>query len=94
MPTIRLSAFAMANFTLTLHAHIVLEIRRIDPAWVERVMAYPKLREADRRDVELTHAIGFIEEFGNRALRVVYNQTVDPPKVITAYFDRSMRERL
>jgi hypothetical protein len=46
----------------------------------------------DRDDSSLTHAIRAIPEFGNRKLRVILNETENPPRVITAYFDRTLKE--
>jgi len=37
------------------------------------------------------HALGRIAERDGRVLRVVYNALVQPPRIVTAYFDR--RER-
>lgn len=39
----------------------------------------------------LRHALARIPERGNRVLRVVYNVDVNPPRVVTAYFDRRQR---
>lgn len=33
-----------------------------------------------------------ISEYGNRALKVVYNQIKDPPLIITVYFDRGYKK--
>jgi hypothetical protein len=33
-----------------------------------------------------------IEEFGNRVLRVIFNETTQPPHVVTAFFDRTMKD--
>ena len=80
----------MANtpYTLTAHAATVIAEREIEPAWIERVLARPERTEADRSDATLTHALARIEERGHRVLRVVYNASVNPLRVVTAYFDR------
>jgi hypothetical protein len=44
--------------------------------------------------VELEHHLGRITEHGNRVLRVVVNKTVRPARVVTLYFDRTMRNKL
>jgi hypothetical protein len=50
--------------------------------------------EPDREDPELRHALARIPEYGDRVLRVVYNQTTVPWRIITVYFDRTQRNRL
>jgi len=50
--------------------------------------------ETTRQDTELTHALERISEHGNRVLRVVYNASVEPYTVVTAYFDRAMKGKL
>jgi hypothetical protein len=37
---------------------------------------------------------GFLPEFGGRVLRVVVNKTVVPERVVTVYFDRTMKGKL
>jgi hypothetical protein len=78
-------------FDLTSHARTVLAARRIDLAWVGRVLASPVRTENDRRDASLRHALGPIPERDGRVLRVVYDPGVNPVRVVTAFFDR--RER-
>jgi hypothetical protein len=50
--------------------------------------------EADPTDADAKHALKVIPEMGNRVLRVVYNETVAPVRIISVFFDRSMRGRL
>ncbi len=68
--------------------------RSIKREWMDRVLAHPELVEADRDDPEITHALGKIPEHGERVLRVVFNGTKKPMKVVTVYFDRAMRGKL
>lgn len=63
-------------------------------AWLESVLESPQRVEPDPDDAELEHRLGRIAEHGNRVLRVVVNKTVRPPRVVTLYFDRTMRNRL
>jgi hypothetical protein len=56
-----------------------------------RVLTTPERTEVDRSDPALTHALGRIAEHDGRVLRVVYNATVDPPRIVTVYFDRRQR---
>lgn len=63
-------------------------------AWVERVLTKPERTEPDRVDLELQHALGRIGDYDDRVLRVVYNRNSDPWRIITVYFDRTMRGKL
>ena len=79
---------------MTAHAAAVMDERKIDAAWVARVLSEPDRTEADPSDPSLTHALGRIAERDDRTLRVIYNATVRPPRVITAYFDRRQRGKI
>ena len=79
------------RYELTAHASAVIAERGIESAWVERVLLAPERVHADRGDSSLTHALTRIEERGQRVLRVVYNASASPPRVVTAYFDRRQR---
>jgi hypothetical protein len=76
------------------HAADALVDREIDPAWVERALARPERTEPDREDPSLRHALRRIPERDGRVLRVVYNPTVVPWRVVTVYFDRGQRKKL
>ena len=79
------------GYELTDHASSVLAEREIETTWVVRVLTTPERTEADRSDPALTHALGRIAEYGGRVLRVVYNASVNPPRIVTVYFDRRQR---
>ena len=64
------------DFELTAHAATVIAEREIDIAWITRTLERPDRTETDRDD---------------RILRVVYNPSVNPLRVVTAYFDRRQR---
>ena len=68
--------------------------RSINLDWLERVLANPEKVEADNEHRDLRHALGRIPEHGNRVLRVVYNSAVEPVRVVTVYFDRTVRNKL
>jgi hypothetical protein len=80
-----------SDFELTAHAATVIAEREIDIAWITRTLARPDRTETDRDDPSLTHALARIEERDDRILRVVYNPSVNPLRVVTAYFDRRQR---
>lgn len=83
-----------SRFVLTEHARGQIEDREIPLEWVERTLLNPQLTELDRDDSDLRHALARVPEFGNRVLRVVYNHTVTPPRIVTVFFDRRQRNRL
>jgi hypothetical protein len=79
------------RYELTAHAATVIAEREIELSWVERALTNPERTEPDRFDASLTHALVRIEERDQRVLRVVYNASVHPLRVVTAYFDRQQR---
>ncbi len=78
----------------SLHALDVLQEREIDKDWVQRVVDNPGLVLADSADPNLVHALAPIAERDGRVLRVVYNQKMDPVRVVTVFFDRTLRGKL
>ncbi len=72
----------MLKFTLSAHAQTVIAERSIDPEWIGRVLAKPERIANDESDPVLRHAIGRIPEYGNRALRVIYNDSAEPVRVV------------
>ena len=77
------------NFELSTHAKDVIIEREIDLDWISVVITNPAFKEADKDDSSLWHLYARIPEHGNRLLRVVLNTTIVPPRVVTAYFDRT-----
>ena len=75
-------------YELTEHARDALEKRKIDLAWVERVIDMPEVTEADPVDPHLEHRLARIPEWGNRVLRVIVNGKSVPPRIVTDFFDR------
>jgi len=83
------------NYVLTEHAKESLQRRsNIQLRWLEQAITTPHRIEKDVDDSELTHYLLKIEDFEGRVLRMIVNQTVDPMRVITAFFDRNMRNKL
>jgi hypothetical protein len=83
----------ICGYEISEHARAVMLAREIETAWVVRVLKTPQRTEADRDDPALTHALGRIAERDDRVLRVVYNASVSPPRIVTVYFDRRQRDR-
>ncbi len=82
------------NYTLTEHAKKVLAERDIPLEWLERALREPASREADPEDASLERRYRPIPESDGRVLRVVVNISVEPVRVVSVFFDRSMRGKL
>ncbi len=82
------------NYALTQHARDVLTERNIPVEWLERALRKPELKQADSKDATLERRYRKIPEHGNRVLRVVVNITVVPGRVVSVYFDRTMKGKL
>ena len=78
----------------TRHAVHVMEERMIPKGWVQKVVTDPALRIADPSDAEVERFFRPIPEHGNRVLRVAVNTRVAPWRVVSVFFDRSMRGEL
>lgn len=81
-------------YQLSAHAQQVIAARQIALQWIVSVLQAPQRIEPDAEDPELSHALARIPEYGDRVLRVVYNKTTQPWRIVTVYFDRSQRNRL
>ena len=81
-------------YELTKHARDVLQERHIPMEWLERVIEKPGLVEPRASDSTLESRLARIPEHGNRVLRVVINKTVVPQRVVSVYFDRTMKGKL
>lgn len=82
------------DYELTEHAHERINERGISNEWLERTLFNPMRVSPHETDPELQYALAVIPSDGNRVLRVVYKTTETPIKVITAYFDRSLKGKL
>ena len=68
--------------------------RKIEPHWIDLTLTEPDRQQQDTIDPTVCHAWKRIEAMDNRVLRIVYNRTTSPIRVISAYFDRGMRGKL
>lgn len=82
------------NYQLTEHARTALRERAIPIEWLERTLAAPELKASDPADATLERRYRRIPEHENRVLRVVVNTTVVPERVVSVYFDRTMKGKL
>ncbi len=82
------------NYELSRHAHTALMEREISEEWLERALQTPARVEPDDHDPDLVHHLVTIPEHGGRFLRVVFNNRVAPCRIVTLYFDRSLKGKL
>ncbi|HZU45408.1 MAG TPA: DUF4258 domain-containing protein [Terriglobales bacterium] len=82
------------KFELTEHAKKVVAEREIHIEWVAQTVAEPELRQPDPKDAAVERRYRRIREFGGRVLRVAINTRVEPPRVVSVFFDRSMKGKL
>lgn len=82
------------NYELTKHAHKVLEERGIQIEWMERTLSEPECVLPDLEDATVERYFRCIPEFGGRVLRVAVNRTIEPNRVVSVFFDRTMKGKL
>jgi len=80
------------DFILTDHAHKRCARRGIKEAWIRQALENPATVEQDIHDSDLVHARWAVPEKGFRILRVIYNETVHPVAVVTAFFDSKAKK--
>ncbi len=81
----------MQTIELTAHTKEMLIERNIPLEWV-----WQTINHFDDQQFLFdgtTHYFKTIAENGNRVLRVVVNETVDPHRVVTIFFDRRLRRK-
>ena len=82
------------QLTYTKHAVHVMQERGILTDWVERAVAAPEKRTRDPYDGAVERFFVRVPERGGRVLRVAVNTHSDPWRVVSTFFDRSMRGEL
>ena len=82
----------LMNYILTDHARKRITKRQIRTQWIEETLSYPARIESDQDDSDLLHALRPIAERGFRVLCVIYNETVSPIAIVTAYFDDEVND--
>ena len=78
------------DFVLSKHAADELNKAgrsQIRQEWIDRALTTPDYSDKDNR-TKTIRVWKRIPEFGNRALRVVYNPHTEPITVVTVFFDR------
>lgn len=71
----------------------LIERPEISIEWITRVLKNPTMSKPDPIPGRV-QVWGQIPEFGDRWLKVVYDQTTEPCVVITAHFDRGKKKRM
>jgi hypothetical protein len=61
--------------------------RQIQNAWTGQAMAHRANIHSDAEDDSLVHVLYPVPERAFRVLRIIYNETVTPVAIVTAYFD-------
>jgi hypothetical protein len=82
------------NYEMTKHARKALEERDVLIEWLERTLSAPELVLPDPDDATVERHFRRIPEFGNRVLRVAVNTAVEPRRVVSVFFDRTMKGKL
>ena len=78
----------MPKIEFSQHARHMLAQRRISEEWVWRVIDTPdRKRRGDDGQMHYTKAI---REREGRILHVVVNMDVEPPRIVTLFFDRRL----
>jgi hypothetical protein len=80
------------DFVLTDHARKRCLRRKIQDNWIQEALAHPARVESDAEDESLVHVLFPVPERAFRVLRVIYNETVDPVAIVTAYFDDEVHD--
>jgi len=76
------------QFSLSSHAKERLQQRQIKEEWISRALDDPDFEDIDPNNNTLHRVWKRIPEYSNLAMRVVYNPSTKPVKIITVLFDR------
>ena len=76
-------------FTISKHARRRMRQRGVELEHIQRALQHPDRNEPDPEDADLVHAMKRLyRPGGSVCLRVVYNQSAIPWRVVTAFFDQ------
>lgn len=85
---------SISEYELTLHAMQRLKSKgrsQIKEQWIKDTLKSPDHKEIDERTGTIK-VWKRIPEYGDRALRVIYNPNTQPKRVVTMFFDRGFRK--
>jgi len=78
------------KFKLTVHAQKRCARRKIKSEWIEVALENFIKTQTDPEDSSLVHVFCPIPEKDFRVLRVIYNETISPVTIVTAYFENEV----
>ncbi len=78
------------EFKLTSHAQKRCLRRKIQHKWIKNALEHPLRIKGDPDDNSLVHVFWPVPDKGYRVLRVIYNETVSPVAIVTAYFENEV----
>ncbi len=78
----------------TEHAKEAIQQREIHYQWINQTLAQPELRMEDPNDPTVERFFRTIPDYGNRILRVAVNTKSWPWRVVSVFFDRTMKGKL
>lgn len=81
-------------YEISVHAKERIEERNILLTWIQETIEKPDKTEPHQTDPELVTTFKKFESCSGRVLKVVYNKTVSPVRIVTAHFDRSMKGKI
>ena len=81
----------MKDYIYTEHATDMLKEREIKEKWIKETLKIPDTKETKADGT--VHYIKKIEEYGDRFLRVIVNPKIAPQKIVTLFFDRTLRRQ-
>ena len=79
----------MRDVELTKQGRDMLDERKIPEEWLEHTLTRPDTSHTDEEGN--LHLFRAISQYDSRILHVVLNQSANPPKVVTLFFDRRVR---
>lgn len=82
------------KYELTEHCKQRMQQRNILLEWVEKALFEAEKTESHPKDNTLECRYARIPAMGDRVLKVVYNFTTTPIRVVTVHFDRGMGGKL
>jgi hypothetical protein len=82
------------EYSFTHHALTVINERELSIEWIIATLNFPEKTEMDSNDIQLIHALKRIPEYNHRVLRVIYNYTTTPKRIVITYFDRGQKNHL
>lgn len=74
-------------FQLTDHARLRMRQRGVEVEWIERALENPDRMERDPNDDQLRRVYKRIHDAGDAVMRVVYNPSRSPVRIVTVLWE-------